>query len=286
MAVREDNQTTWLSRIGSWFRRGGSAAEAHPGSAPSGSDRRLRDEFPPNDENGHPDDVIDAGAMTGGGGNGGNSLMPNPIEPRSTFLRPWARRPDPNIEQLRSAVGALGELMTGIKDNLEQNARRQDEMLQYLSHLPQALQQLPESARVQGEALKAIQLRMERQSTEQQHLAEILERISQADQVNGRTLEGLQQRIDTLNQHDKAITQNLNEVGVAMQSLGRHSETSALVLKQMREDTGTRAGELERILNKQGTRFTTMLAVAIFLSVAALGAVTVIGYLMLNPPVR
>lgn len=285
MAVRDENQTTWLSRIGSWFRRGGSGSESHPGSAPSGSDRRLREDFPPNDENGHPDDVIDA-ATTGGGGNGGNSLMPGPMEPRSTFLRPWARRPDPNLEQLRSAVGALGELMTGIKDNLEQNARRQDEMLQYLSHLPQALQQLPESSRMHGEALRAIQLRMERQSTEQQHLAEILERVSNADQVNGRMLEGLQQRMEALNQHDKAISENLNEVGAAMQSLGRHSETSTLVLKQMREDTSTRAGELERILNKQGTRFTTMLAVAIFLSVAALGAVTVIGYLMLNPPVR
>jgi chromosome segregation ATPase len=242
-----------------------------------------------NNDDGNPADVFDTEESHpghGGGGNGGNSLLPNPIEPRSTFLRPWARRPDPNLEQLRSAVGALGELMTGIRDNLENNARRQDEMLQYLSHLPQALQQLPESARVQGEALKAIQLRMERQSIEQQHLVEILERISTADQVNGRTLEGLQQRVDTLNQHDKAIAENLNEVGEAMQSLGRHSETSALVLKQMREDTSTRNGELERILHRQGSRFTTMLAVAIFLSIAALAAVGVIGYLLLNPPVK
>ncbi len=283
MAVSD--QPTWLSRIGNWFRR-------NPGSGAGVAERsRMRDDVPANNEDGHAADVFDAdhhhpGHGHGGGGpggTGGNPLLPNPIEPRSTFLRPWARRPDPNIEQLRSAVGALGELMTGIKDNLEQNAKRQDEMLQYLSHLPQALQQLPESARVQGEALKAIQLRMERQSTEQQHLAEILERISQADQINGRSLEALQQRVDTLNQHDKAIAENLSEVGEAMQSLGRHSETSALVLKQMREDTTTRNGELERILHRQGSRFTTMLAVALFLSIAALGAVV---YLVLYGPVR
>ena len=281
MAVSEQN--TWLSRIGNWFRRS-------PGSGTDVAERsRMRgDDAPVNNDDGNPADVFDPHhpGHVGGGGNGGNSLLPNPIEPRSTFLRPWARRPDPNLEQLRSAVGALGELMTGIRDNLENNAKRQDEMLTYLAHLPQALQQLPESARVQGEALKAIQLRMERQSTEQQHLAEILEKISNADQVNGRTLEGLQQRVDTLNQHDKAIAENLNEVGEAMQNLGRHSETSAMVLKQMREDTTTRNGELERILQKQGSRFTTMLAVAIFLSIAALAAVGVIGYLMLNPPVR
>jgi len=282
MAVSD--QPTWLSRIGNWFRR-------NPGPHGSGLDTaehsRMRDDdLPSNNDDGNPADVFDTHPGHGGGGNGGNSLLPNPIEPRSTFLRPWARRRDPNLEQLRSAVGALGELMTGIRDNLENSAKRQDEMLSYLAHLPQALQQLPESARVQGEALKAIQLRMERQSTEQQHLAEILERISNADQVNGRTLEGLQQRVDTLNEHDKAIAENLNEVGEAMQSLGRHSESSTLVLKQMREDTTTRNGELERILHRQGSRFTTMLAVAIFLSIAALAAVGVIGYLLLNPPVR
>ena len=281
MAVSEQN--TWLSRIGNWFRR-----SPGPGGGVAVRSRMRGDDAPVNNDDGNPADVFDPHhpGHVGGGGNGGNSLLPNPIEPRSTFLRPWARRPDPNLEQLRSAVGALGELMTGIRDNLENSAKRQDEMLQYLSHLPQALQQLPESARVQGEALKAIQLRMERQSTEQQHLAEILEKISTADQVNGRTLEGLQQRVDTLNQHDKAIAENLNEVGEAMQNLGRHSETSAIVLKQMREDTTTRNGELERILQRQGSRFTTMLAVAIFLSIAALAAVGVIGYLLLNPPVK
>src|SRR5512145_2454131 len=135
MAVTE--QTTWLSRIGSWFRRGN-------GESADSTRSRISDDTPANNDDGNLADVL---------GNGGNSLMPNPIEPRSTFLRPFTRRPDPNIEQLRSAVGALGELMTGIKDSLENNAKRQDEMLQYLSHLPQALQQLPESARVQGEAL-------------------------------------------------------------------------------------------------------------------------------------
>jgi hypothetical protein len=283
MAVSD--QTTWLSRIGNWFRR---SSGPHGSGAATAERRRMHDDdIPSNNEDGNPADVFDTEhSHPGHGGNGGNSLMPNPIEPRSTFLRPWARRRDPNLEQLRNAVGALGELMTGIRDNLEQNARRQDEVLQYLSHLPQALQQLPESARVQGEALKAIQLRMEQQGVEQEHLAEILERINSADQANGRTLEGLQQRVDTLNQHDKAIAENLNEVGEAMQSLGRHSETSALVLKQMREDTATRNGELERVLHRQGSRFTTMLAVAIFLSIAALAAVGVIGYLLLNPPVK
>jgi len=232
-------------------------------------------------DNGHGADVFDPGLHAGTGGPGNGGMIPGGTEPRSTFLRPWAKR-DAAIEQLQSGVGALADLMTGIRENLERTAKRQDELVQYLSHLPGALKQLPESARVQGEALRAIQLRMERQSEEQGHLAEVLERMTAADQAHGRTLEGLQERVDTLNEHDKAIAENLNGVGAAMKSLSQHSESSAMVLKQLREDTTNHDGELERILHRQGNRFTTMLAVAIFLSVAALAAVGFVGYLMLN----
>jgi hypothetical protein len=266
MAVTE--QPTLLSRIGSFFRRS---------SASRTQGQQLGGDMPVDNDNGDAE-LLDAG--TGGGG-----MLPGPIEPRGRFLRPWAKR-DAAIEHLQAGVGALADLMTGIRENLERTAKRQDEMLQYMSHLPQALQQLPESARMQGEALRAIQLRMERQSDEQHKLADILERISAADQVHGKTLEGIQDRVDTLNKHDQAIAENLNEVGEAMQTLSRHGETSALVLKQLREDASARDGELERILHRQGSRFTTMLAVAIFLSIAALAAVGIIGYLMLNPPVR
>ena len=266
MAVSD--QPTILSRIGNWFRR--SSRTDEPGM-PHDND---------NGDNGHGADVFDPG-MQGGGMGGGGNMLPGGPEPRSTFLRPWARR-DAAIEQLQSGVGALAELMTGIRENLERTAKRQDELVQYLSHLPGALQQLPESARLQNETLKTIQLRMERQSEEQHRLAEILERMNEADQTHGRTLDALRERVDTLNEHDRSIAENLNGVGSAMKSLSQHTESSTMVLKQLREDTTTRDGELERILHRQGNRFTTMLAVAIFLSISALAAVGVVGYLLLN----
>ena len=64
-----------------------------------------------------------------------------------------------------------------------------------------------------------------------------------------------------------------------MQSVTKNSHTSAQVLEQLRDNINKRDGELERIMQRQGTRFTTLLAVAIFLSIAALVAVSIIGYL-------
>jgi len=63
--------------------------------------------------------------------------------------------------------------------------------------------------------------------------------------------------------------------------VSRSSQTSAQVLEQMRDNTNSREGELQRLLHKQGVRYTTMLAVSIFLAIAALVAVCVMGYLVM-----
>ena len=65
-----------------------------------------------------------------------------------------------------------------------------------------------------------------------------------------------------------------------MQSVSNNTHASTQVLQQMRDNLSARDAELERILHRQGNRFTTMLAVAIFLAIAALVAVGVMGWLI------
>ena len=197
---------------------------------------------------------------------------------RSTFLRPWAKR-DQAIENLQNGFNTLTGLMGSIRDNLETQNSRQQELMSLLSQLPQSLEGLPEASRVQSETLKAIHQQLATQNGHQNKLGDILERISQASAEQRRTLDALDERFETVTQHDAAISQNLSSVGNALQSMSKNSAASAEVLNQMKENTSARDAELERILHRQGTRFTTMLAVAIFLSVAALVAVSVIGYL-------
>ncbi|MGB7158533.1 MAG: hypothetical protein WBD40_10740 [Tepidisphaeraceae bacterium] len=244
----ESDQTTFLSRIGKWFKK--DAASGDNGNLP------LEGEV-----HGH------AGTGMGTG-----------LEPRSTFLRPWAKR-DAAINNLQQGFDTLTDLMGSIRDNLEKQNDRQDQLVRTLSELPQTLQMLPESSRVQSETLKAIHQQIEFQNGQQQKLADILGRISDADAQQRSTLDALTGRVESLNDQDQRMADNLTSVGSAMQSVSKTSEQSAAVLSQMRDNLNTRDGELERILHRQGNRFTTMLAVAIFLSIAALVAVGVIGYL-------
>ena len=203
------------------------------------------------------------------------------LEPRVTFLRPWARR-DAAINNLQEGFGTLTDLMMTIRDNLDRQAGRQDELLRYLSHLPDALRSIPESGKVSGEMLKAIHQQLEQQNVQQEKLGEILDKMNQSDGQQRATLGDIREGVETLHQTDEAISSHLNSLGHALQGVSKNSATGAQVLEQMRDRIDSRDGQLERILHKQNTRFTTMLAVAIFLSISALVAVTVIGYMLLN----
>lgn len=234
-------QSTFIGRIGNWFRRG------------------------------RENDVL---------GENGNAIEPVQAS-RSTFLRPWARR-DQAINNLQDGFSTLTDLMAAVRDNLERQGHRQDELLGYLSHLPEAIQSIPEAGRIQGEMLKAIHQQLSSQNDQQSKLSEILRRVSETGGRQHETLEELRQSVDGLNMQDQKITDALHGVGSAMQGVSKSSEASAHVLENLRDNLTHRDNNLERVLQRQNTRFTTMLAIAIVLSAAALTAVAVIGYLMVN----
>ena len=244
------NDQTLLTRIGNWFRR-----------TPT---------------NGAADNLIDHDDHSGGS-TGGTA-----IETRTSFLRPWARR-DAAIQHLQEGFTTLTDLMSTVRDNLEQSNRRQEQLLQYLSHLPDALQALPEVNRVQSEALRAIQQQLASQNSQQERLADILEKLNTKGLENREVLDDVRERVEAMRQTDASIAENLNSVGATMAQLSKTEATSTQVLEQMRDNLDSRDGQLERVLHRQGTRFTTMLAIAIFLSISALVAVCVIGYMLLNP---
>ena len=268
-------QQKFLSRIGGWFRRS---------VATTDEVTELREARPLSDLLDH---------LPSDGNGGGNEPEPEPQdhndneekESRGTFLRPWAKR-DQAIDNLNRGIGAMADLLTSIRENMDRQSQRQEELLNQLTGLPEALKSIPETGRVQTETLQAISLQLSRQGDQQSKLGDVLERISQADLRQGNAMEALHQTVASLSEHDEAISGNLTSLGIALESITTNSQSSAHVLERLRDNTDRRDGELERILKKQNTRFTTMLAVAIVLSVSALTAVSVFGYLAYDAMTR
>ena len=259
------DQTTFISRIGGWFKRshetGETTQETTTTDSTTATERIIEAPSTP-----HP--TIPAIQRA-------SEETP---EPRSTFIRPWSKR-EATVEQLQTGVATLSDLLSTVRDNMERHSKRQDEMMGYLSHLPKVLETLPENARLQSESLKAIQRQMERQTNQQSQVAQVLDRISRADDRQQRTLEALQDRVDWVNRNEHSLSQSLGNVGMLLQTMSKHSEASAQVLVNLRDGMTTRDRNVEKILHRQGVRFTTMLVIAIFLSMAAFVAVGIFGYL-------
>ena len=244
--MSEQSQTTLFNRIGRWFRPGSGAART---------------------ENGDQHQVVGEPHSPG-----------TALDTRTTFLRPWAKR-DAAISQLQEGFTTLTDLMGSIRDNLEKQNTRQEELLNALQQLPAVLQSIPENNRMQNETLQAIRGQMEGQSAQQQKLGEILNHIGKTTTEQRQMVDALRGRVEDLHKADTTIADYLNNVGSALKDVSQNSASTSQVLSQMRDNINERDDQLERVLHRQGTRFTTMLAVAIVISVAALVGVGVFAYL-------
>jgi archaellum component FlaC len=214
-------------------------------------------------------------------GSPGTEIIPG--EPRPSIMRPFAKR-DQAISNLQEGFSTLTDLMSTIKDNLGDQGRRQDELLGYLSHLPKALEGIPETNRLQVESLKAISARLEQQNTQQNLIGEILGKLADNDIEQKKVVEDVRNRVENVAEQNKNISDNLSSVGSAMQTVSRNSQASAQVLEQVRDNIEKRDGQLERMMQKQAARFTWMLLIAIFLSISALVAVVVVLLQVMNKP--
>ena len=200
------------------------------------------------------------------------------------LFRPSPAKRDQAIANLQEGFNTLTDLMTTIKTNLNDQGKRQDELLKYLSHLPAAIEGIPETNRLQVESLKAISARLDQQNNQQNLIGEILGKLADNDAKQKQSMDDVRDRVDTIGAQNKEIAENLSGVGTAMQTVSKTAQQSAAVLEQVRDNIDRRDGQLERILHKQASRFTSLLIVAIFLSVAALVAVLVLGWWLLNHP--
>jgi archaellum component FlaC len=258
-------QTTFFSRLGSWFRKSdepqplngdgaseGASGGGGGGAGAAGGDNPMNDELP----------LLSKVQR---------SQAPQPpqnIEPRGWFVRPGAKR-DAAISRLQEGFGNLSDLMSSIRDNLERQGERQDELLKYLAHLPAAMESLPESNRIHGETLKAIHDQIGQQGQHQEKLTEILSKLSDTHGESKSVLDDLSNRVETMRQTDEAIAGNLNQVGSSLETVSKHSATSAQVLEQMRDNLNARDEQLQRMLQKNTHRFMVMMVISILLAIAA-----------------
>ncbi|HRK29475.1 MAG TPA: hypothetical protein PLD59_00240 [Tepidisphaeraceae bacterium] len=203
------------------------------------------------------------------------------VETRQSIFRPWAKR-DHALQNLSEGFVTLTRLMSGIRDNLEKQNTRQEDLMRVLSQLPQMIETIPESNRSQAEALKTIYTQLAQQNQAQTTLGEVLNRICDTSGEQKSLINSLNDQLDSLRQTDASISSNISNVGTAMQSLSEHSATSTQVLQQVQSGMSQRDAMLNQLLEKQNHRFNAIFWASVVLSITTILSLVMVTYLAMK----
>jgi len=203
------------------------------------------------------------------------------ISARGSIFRPFAKR-DAVLANLSEGFVTLTQLMSAIKESLEKQQSRSDELLRLLGQLPQVIETIPESNRNQAEALRTIYQQLAQQNQSQTTIGEVLNRIADGNNDQRKLIDALSEQLENIRQTDASISSNLSSVGSAMQTLGQSSQTTAQVLEQVRESLRQRDAEIQAVIQRQDSRFNFILWLSVVLAITTIVSLVLVSYIAMK----
>jgi chromosome segregation ATPase len=204
------------------------------------------------------------------------------IEPRGSIFRPFHKR-DVALQSLSESFVSLTRLMSAIREGLERQQDRQDELIRLLGSLPAVIEAIPESNRAQAEAMRGIYQQLAAQNNAQSTLGEVLNRIVDGNGEQRKLIDALHDQLDGLRQTDASISDNLASVGNAMQTLGSNSHTSAQVLQQVQDGLRQRDEAMQAAIERQNQRFNFILWLSVVLAITTVLSLVMVTYVAMRP---
>ncbi len=197
-------------------------------------------------------------------------------QPRNTGFRPFSRP----AKERNDNVTALTDLLISMRETIERQGQRHEELMTYLSHLPKAMEMVPELSRQQAETLAVVKQHLENQGPQSRQMSGILEKVGQAAVDQRRILDSVRQRLDMLSEHDQQVATHFNNFANALKTSSDTTQLAGDLIKSIEARIRERDEADERRIRSRDRTHTIMLVASMILSAAALIAATVGVYAM------
>ena len=210
----------------------------------------------------------------------------SPVEVDIARVNPNSRQGrEMTIQQLKEGYGEVVQTMKSVRTHLDQQAGRNEQMLELMKGIPEVLKSIPESNQRQTEMLAVIQQNLERQNETAGHLTNAIVSLASASEKQGNTLQGINERMEAEGQTREALNTgvaNLNHtLGDVNESSAATRESMASISEQTRVND-----ERMRDMYQRSQRTTVMMVIlclAVVVGVLALALFIV--YAIINPEV-
>lgn len=188
---------------------------------------------------------------------------------RPLFGFPWQKKEE-DLTVLQAGLTSMTALMGSMRQYLDQQNARHDELLTYLSQLSQALQAIPDSGRIQSETLRVLHQQIAYQNAQHKQLSEMLRKVSESSGTQREIVELLRDRVETLYKNDQEIAETIGGMGGSITVVSQQSQTNTMVLERLRDNLVTRDGDLEKAIRKEQQKTRVTMYVVGGVAVAAL----------------
>jgi hypothetical protein len=231
-----DKSLTIWTRLGQWLRTG------------SGADTK-RDPHATG---------LDKGLMT--------DMLTKPVGDKSPrvggALSGWSRR-DHTLQQIQEGNERLMEVLGAVKNYMDKQEKRSDQMAESLGAVADTFSKLPELTENQTAILATIAASMEQSKDHTRELALTMRETPDAIRAQGDALRGFQETLESSPLHDGRMIGSLDEIRGSMSTMTHTADSQVHVLREMREIDERRADALETMINNQSKLQTKLISLMI-----------------------
>lgn len=177
--------------------------------------------------------------------------------------------PEPNNYKLQQSYDSLLETVQELRGLLDGQVRRQEELLHRFSAMPQAVEALPQTSRMQSEMLDVITDRLALHAQQQKKINETLGGIS-GGKDPAESIRRLREQIETGNEIDRQLVESFNRFSMMIDRLQVANNHAVDCLDQVRNCYASSAMQVQEWIEKSKIRNTWMVNGAFVMALVSL----------------
>jgi len=194
--------------------------------------------------------------------------------------------PAPGTYKIQQSYDALLQTVQELRAALDGQARRQNDLLDRLSTLPQVAEALPQTSKMQSDMLKLINDRLTMHADQQRKVTQVINAVggsggagaaSAAKKEYAEALQSIREQIEMGNEIDRQLVESFNRFSMMIDRLQLANQHAVDALQQVRDSYAASALQMHEWIEKSRSRSGWLIVGAFLLSAVSL----VISFMMM-----
>jgi hypothetical protein len=182
---------------------------------------------------------------------------------------------DPGSYKMQQSYDALLGTVRELREALDGQARRQDELLTRLGTMPQAIDALPQTSRIQADMMALINDRIKMHAEQQKKVNEAIGNLGGSKNQLGDALQAIREQIETGNEIDRQLVDSFNRFSLMIDRLHMANTHAVECLQQVRDSYAASAMQMQEWIEKSRHKHTWLVGGAFAMSLVSLAAVVI-----------